>query len=247
MLNILVSSLLLVVTSSSVTSQVDRTINGSTHDELLKHIYPLAPEQKSPKITVDAHIAPDLQIWGETARDLATEWFPHLCRLLSTQDWKAPKSLTFVFRKGQDAPAYTAGGEISFSVDYVRAHPGDLGMVIHELTHVVQSYPGSSFDTGWLVEGIADYTRWWRYEPEAPRSRINFAKATYHDAYRTTAWFLAWVSQKYDSRMVPALDLNLRIAEDPLPTFVKYTGKTADALWDEFKVALGPRMQLSHP
>jgi len=206
-------------------------------DPLVKQIYPLSKPIPAPEITLDYSKAPDLQVWAEHAKAIATEWYPHLCELLSTQEFKSPKKLTFVFREKQDAPAYCAGREISFSIDYIHKFPNDLGMVVHELTHVVQSYPRNKVDTGWLVEGIADYTRWWRYEPETPRSRINWEKATYHDAYRTTAYFLAWVSQKYDRRLVPTLDGCLRKGEDPMPTFMTLTGKTADDLWTEFRAS----------
>lgn len=208
--------------------------------DLDRYLYPLAPPQKSPEISVDSAAAPELAEWGEKAKSLATDWFPEICQLLSTQDFKPPTNLKFVFRKGQNAPAYTSGHEISFSVEWVTKHPDDLGMVIHELTHVVQAYPRNRHDTGWLVEGIADYVRWWRYEPEAKRSKIDFTKATYHDAYRTTANWLAWVAKKYDLRLVPALDLSLRKAEDPLPVFEKITGKSPDDLWSEYKSEMSP-------
>jgi len=181
-----------------------------------KLIYPLAHSIRSPKITVDCSAAPEMEAWGGQAKHLATQWFPLVCQLLSTEKYRAPKTLRFVFRFKQDAPAYCDGNEISFSVDYLRKHPDDFGMVIHEMTHAIQAYPPNKVDTGWLVEGIADYIRWWRYEPEAPRTRIDFSKATYHDAYRTTAAWLAWVSKKYDSGLVPALDLKMRHSEEAI-------------------------------
>ncbi len=206
--------------------------------DLSKWIYPTAPAIAAPKVTVDAKDAPDLKEWGAKAVKLATDWFPHVTQLLSTQNWKPAKTLRFVFRLKQDAPAWCSGNEISISAEWVRKHPDDFGMVIHEMTHFVQSYPDNKNDTGWLVEGIADYIRWWRFEPESPRSKINFEKATYHDAYRTTAYWLAWVAAKYNRGLVPALDLNLRNAEDPIPTFAKLTGKEPQALWDEFRAAI---------
>jgi len=212
-----------------------------TRESLQRYIYPLSKPIKSPKISIDVKDAPDMQAWGEAARDLATSWFPKLCELLSTESYHPPKKLRFVFRNKQDAPAYATGDEISFNATWIRAHPDDLGMVVHELTHIVQHYPDNKVDTGWLVEGIADYTRWWRYEPEAPRSKINFAKATYHDAYRTTAWFLAWSGQKYNLALVPTLDGKLRKGEDPMPVFEQLTGKTADVLWSEFAAATAPK------
>lgn len=204
-------------------------------DSFERFIYPLSPAQSTPGISIDTSAAPDLAPWAEQARSLAREWYPHICELLSTRDYRSPKSLKFVFRMNQDAPAYCAGDEISFSVDWVRKHPDDFGMVIHELTHVVQAYPANKYDAGWLTEGIADYIRWWRYEPETPRPKINFAKASYRDAYRTTAYFLAWVAQKYDRRLVPQLDAAMRKAEDPEPVFKSLTGKSATDLWNEFK------------
>lgn len=205
--------------------------------DLTRYTYPLSKPIKSPAITVDASAAPDLAPWGEAARSLAIDWFPNICQLLSTQKYHAPKTIKFVFREKQDAPAYAAGNEISFSVEWVRKRPDDLGMVIHELTHIVQAYPDNKNDVGWLVEGIADYIRWWRYEPEAPRSRIDFAKAGFKDGYRTTAAWLAWAGKKYDLRLVPALDAALRRSEDPAPILNKFTGKSAADLWSEFREA----------
>lgn len=202
-----------------------------------KWIYPMSPAIRAPRMTVDTKAAPDLAEWGDKAKKLATDWFPHVTQLLSTKDWKAPKTLRFVFRLNQEAPAWCSGNEISISADWVRKHPDDFGMVIHEMTHAIQSYPDNKVDTGWLVEGIADYIRWWKFEPEGGPSKINFEKASYKDAYRATAYWLAWVSKKYDRRLVPSLDADLRKGDDPNPTIVKLTGKEPQALWDEFRAA----------
>lgn len=217
-------------------SQAQSALSSASLD---RYEYPLAKPIAAPEITVDSSAAPDLAAWGEKAKEICTAWYPEICRLLSTQDFKSPKSLKFVFRTGQDAPAYTAGHEISIKVEWVRAHPDDLGMMVHELTHVIQAYPRNSHNTGWLVEGIADYIRWWRYQPESDGGRrpLDFTKATYHDAYRTTAQFLAFSADKYNMGLVPALDLALRKAEDPMPVFKEKTGHTADELWEEFKAS----------
>ena len=130
-------------------------------------------------------------------------------------------------------PAYASGGSITINAKWITEHPDDLGMVIHELVHVLQQYPRNRANTGWLVEGIADYIRWWRYEPEAPRPRITEAsKMT--DGYRVTAYFLAWAGKRYDLRLVPGLDAALRKGEDPMPVFQKVCGKSAVEVWKEF-------------
>lgn len=209
----------------------------ASQPDLSRHIYPLAPPKACPPITVDVSESPESAKWAAEAKKLAEAWWPHLCQLLSTQDFKPPKAIKFKFRNKQDAPAYAGGGEISFSVDWITKHPDDMGVVIHELTHIVQSYPGNKVDTGWLVEGIADYMRWWRFEPEALNHRINWEKATYKDGYGTTAWLLAWAGRKHNMGLVPALDLNLRKGEDPNPTILRMTGKNVEDLWKDFRAA----------
>jgi hypothetical protein len=203
-----------------------------------RFIYPLAPQRAAPPIVIDVSEAPGAETWANRARLLAIEWFPKICSLLATEDWTPPKEIRLVFKADLNVPAHASRDTITINGKWIASRPDDFGMVIHELVHVVQAYPGSRHKPGWLVEGIADYIRWWRYEPEAPRHRIDREKASYRDAYRTTAWFLAWTSAKYDRRLVPALDRALRKAEDPLPVFLQMTGKDIDALWSEFVASL---------
>jgi hypothetical protein len=195
-----------------------------------RYIYPLSKPIACPRIVVDSTDFPQGAAWGDAAKDLIKLWFPTVCQLLATKDFRTPTQITLVLRKHIDAPAYTADNTITVDGEWIAKHPNDLGMVIHELTHVVQQYPDG--EPGWLVEGIADYVRWWRYEPDSPRPHLG-PKATYHDAYRTTAAFLAWVSYHYDERLVPALDNEMRRGRDPMPVFQKLTGKTPQQLWDE--------------
>jgi len=222
-------------TTALLTTQVKTPDNLA--DTIDRKIYPMSKALPVPPVEVDAKEAPDMALWGEAAKKLVIEWYPHICSLLATEKYQAPKKIRLVLRKQIDPPAYATGGEIHIKSDWIREHPDDLGMIIHELTHVIQGYPDSDKTPGWLVEGVADYIRWWRYEAGAPRTRIDFSKATYHDAYRTTAAWLAWTSYKYDMRLVPTLDRDMREGKDPMPEFERLTGKSPDTLWDEFKAA----------
>lgn len=202
----------------------------SDRSSLDRYIYPLAPAQKCPPVEVDSSDLPEAAAWGDAAKTLVEHWYPVICGLLSTQDYHSPSHVRLVIKKHIDAPAYTEGDTITIDGQWITGHPNDLGMIIHELTHVIQHYHGDN--PGWLVEGIADFVRWWRYEPSPPGPRFS-ATATYHDSYRTTAAFLAWVSEHYDQRIVPQIDLAMRNNQDPMPLFEKLTGKTAQQLWDE--------------
>ena len=47
---------------------------------------------------------------------------------------------------------------------YFKANPDDIGAMVHETVHCVQLYRGRG-NPGWLVEGVADYVRFFKYEP----------------------------------------------------------------------------------
>lgn len=202
-------------------------------------LYPLAPAKtgEPPTIVLDVSEVmefPSLVRWGEDSRTLCEQWFPIVCRFLATDEWTPPKEIKLVLKKELKVPALAFGSTIHVSADWAKQHPDDFGCVIHELTHVIQAYPNSRNKPGWLVEGIADYIRFWKYEPEHPRPQINREKASYRDSYRTSAAFLAWITWKYDKRLVPKLDQALREGKYSDAIFGEVTGHSLDALWEEF-------------
>lgn len=202
--------------------------------DLSRHIYPLSKPLTTPPIEIDVSDFPESRAWAESAKAVIQDWYPTVTSLLATKDFKAPKRVRIVIKKEISAPAWASGDTITVSGKWITSRPDDLGMMVHEVTHIIQSYPRNRANVGWLVEGIADYVRWWRYEPESPRPRIDKQKAKHTDSYRTTAYWLAWVSKKYDMRLIPQLDAELRKGVDPMPVFEKVTGKTAEDLWKEF-------------
>jgi hypothetical protein len=199
-----------------------------------KYIYQLSKPIPAPEITTDTTDAPEAAAWAEQAQKLARDWYPLVTQLLATENYTPRKTLKLIFKKELPVPAYASGGAITINAKWIGQHPDDFGMVIHEMTHIIQAYPRDPKSPGWLVEGIADYIRWWRYEPESRRTPINPQKATYHDSYRTTAAFLAWIVGKYDRNVVRELDLSLRNKSYSDEIFPKVTGKTVDELWEEF-------------
>ncbi len=92
-------------------------------------------------IEFDTSDAPDLKEWGEKAGKIAAEWYPKIDKLLASEGFSPPKSVEIRFRKDFRGLAATTGHTITIQPDWVRKHPDDFGMVVHELTHVVQQYP----------------------------------------------------------------------------------------------------------
>lgn len=199
-----------------------------------RYVYPIAKPIAVPEVTIDVSDVPEARPWAEQARTLARDWWPLVAPLLATERYTPPATLRLVFKKDLRVPAYTSGSEITISGKWIAAHPDDFGMVIHEMTHVLQHYPRGGNKPGWLVEGIADYIRWWRYEPEARRTPVNPDKASYRDSYRTTATFLAFVAGRYNRALVHDLDAALRTGSYSDDLWQKATGKSVDDLWTEF-------------
>jgi hypothetical protein len=185
-------------------------------------------------IVFDTAQAPDLKEWGAKAGKICVEWYPKIDKLLASEGFSPPKSVEIRFRKDFSGLAATTGNTITIQPDWVRKHPDDFGMVVHELTHVVQQYPQRGQKPGWLVEGIADYVRIAKFEPKAPRPRLNPDKAKYTDAYKTTAMFLEWAEKQHHAELVKKLNAALRVGTYSDAIWKDTTGSTLDDLWSDF-------------
>jgi hypothetical protein len=201
-----------------------------------------AEDEKKPEVAsqprviikVDVTDAPDLAEWAEKAKKLCETWHPIIGDILGLKDPPVYREVTLRFGKMRGIAA-TTKDTVNISAGFVRQHPDDFGMVLHELTHVIQAYP--NYDPVWLVEGIADYVRYWHCEPGEREFAIN-EKSNYTDSYGTTARFLAWVAVTKDSRIVKKLSQALRDGKYKEEMFRDATGKDLKELWREFATAV---------
>src|SRR4029079_1285865 len=120
--------------------------------------------------------------------------------------------------------AMAGGSRITGSARYFKAHPEDVGAMIHETTHIVQRYRSRS-NPSWLVEGLADYIRNFVFEPGKGR-RPNPERAHYNDSYQTTAAFLVYGTHKYDRTLISKLNTLMREGRYREDGFKEFTGKT---------------------
>lgn len=202
------------------------------------------------KITINTSEAPDLDDWAQNKlKPILQEWYPKICAELPVDGYTPPDHFSVTFRKTFRGVAWTQNQRIEASADWIRHNLNgeSLGAIVHEEVHVVQNpffrrqpkgTPNSRIP-GWLLEGSCDYIRWFQYEPVNRRRRDpNPDKATYHDAYFTTAHFLVFVADHYDKNIVAEMNVANRKGTYSVDLWKQYTGKSIDELSDDWKDSL---------
>ena len=186
---------------------------------------------------IDLSQAPDLTKWAATAEAKMESYWADTAALLYSDGLITPNMVNVVYKTGPGVTgvAATGGGVMTVNAKWCREHPGDTGLTVHETAHVIQCINTAA--PGWLIEGTADYIRWVKFEPEHFHPRINVTRATYHDAYQTSATFLGWCTLHYDSLLVTKLNDAARAGTYSNRLFVKFCGKDVDELWAEFIAA----------
>ena len=209
---------------------------------------------------LDATDAPDLVSWAEkTLRSALTAWRPKITALLSSTDYMPPTHVTLLFCSDMNAPAAASGGIIRLNATWFRRELEDeaTGCVIHELVHVIQNYGRPTRNAqppapvpGWVVEGIADYIRWFLFEPERRGAEITSRRAIeaarYDGSYRVSANFLNWAVTKYDRSLITRLNAAAREERYDDALWQTWTGKHLPELDKEWKHDLVRRLPPTH-
>jgi hypothetical protein len=174
--------------------------------------------------------------WAAKAAQLVVEYYPIFDKKFESEGFVPKKEITLIFRK-MDGVAFSSGTSITISADWIKRSPGDFGMVAHEMTHVIQQYPGGRGEGGiptWLMEGMTDYARHVFYEPDVLMRPTNPDRDNYTGSYQITGGFLMWIEHAYDKEFVSKLNKHARQRTYSDDLFEKYTGKNAETLWKEY-------------
>lgn len=195
-------------------------------------------------LVFDMSETPNLRPWvEEKLRPVCVEWYPKLVDMLPSEGFEAPARFTIRFRKDMKGVAFASGSRITCAGPWFADNlEGEArGAVVHEMVHVVQQYGrrrGANRNPGWLVEGLADYIRWFLYEPQSERPRPSAERANYNDSYRTTGHFLNYVVEKYDKKLIEKLNAAMRRGEYSEDLWKQSTGKSLEDLGAEWKKTL---------
>lgn len=188
------------------------------------------------EITIDYTEMPELKDWIVTKlQPKLEEWYPKIVKALPSEGYTAPQKFVVVFRKDMRGVAATAGTRVMCAGAWFKQNlDGEaVGAVVHELVHVAQQYRGRG-NPGWLVEGVADYIRWFKFEPTPAGTRPNPARSKYTDSYRITAGFLNYITEKVDKDIVMKMNAAMRHGRYNADLWKEYTGKTVDELWADY-------------
>lgn len=208
------------------------------------------------KYVVDATQAPDLMAWAESKMmPVVQEWYPKVVDLFPGENFTAAAEVLLQFKTDMGGvPAYAGGNQVSLNAQWFRRElPREArGSVVHELVHVVQSYgrarlrnPGAERPPGWVVEGIADYVRWFLYEPESKGAEItagNWERSKHDASYRTTANFLDWVIRTQDKELLRHLNAACREGRYSAALWKERTGKSVEELGSAWRAANAERL-----
>ncbi len=184
----------------------------------------------------DTSGAPELDTWTrQTLAPLVRTWYPKLVDSFPSEGFRPFRKVKFRFADGIDCPAYTEDNCITLDREWIGSHPDDVGCAIHELFHVVQN--GYANAPGWITEGLADYVRFYLYEPEVLGCALDTRSDDVHydDSYRVSANFLDFVERAHPGVVRDLNALCRRGAYDEKAFWQAKTGKTLQELEREWK------------
>jgi hypothetical protein len=185
---------------------------------------------------LDVSDAPEMRAWGERAVRVCERNYAMVCDELTSDGFRPLTIIRMTLKNDYNGVAAAGGGRIVGSVKYFKSHPDDVGAMVHETVHCVQNYRGRG-NPGWLVEGVADYIRFYRYEPRRP-GPLTPERAKYDGSYRTTAAFLAYLTEAYDREIVKKLNAAMRQSRYKPEIWKDLTGKTVEELGRAWQASL---------
>ena len=190
------------------------------------------------EVTADPAAAPDLAGWAAAAARACERAYPTVCGELVVDGFKPPSVIRLTFGNTLTPPEVAAitNDEITASANYFRTHPEDLGALVHVLSYAAQRYtrPGNP---PWLVRGVADYVRFFKYEPDK-LVPVDPTRARCDSDSRMTAAFLAHLVETYDEGAVRVLNQVMRDGEYGECIWEELTGKSLEELEEEWRTSL---------
>lgn len=199
-------------------------------------VFSSAESQAVVQIDLDTTEVPELNDWGICAQKTLEDWHPKISSLLANPRVTVPSKISLQLKKSEVGVGATSGTHIVVFSGWINKHPEDLGLVVHELVHVIQHYPNPQ--PLWITEGIADYIRWAIYEKKPQHSfPLPQGPEDYKQGYRMTAGFFLWLETHESPGIVSKLNLSMQDSSYRPQLFELVTGHDLPTLWERYSEA----------
>ncbi|WP_372405596.1 RICIN domain-containing protein [Streptomyces luteireticuli] len=151
-----------------------------------------------------------LRAWFEKNKGLLQDQYGKIRQFMTGGAYEIKPGINVVYDAGHEAfknpgvaalfepnakPQYNNEKSIVLRPEYVMKNPGDIGSLIHELTHQVQDAANGA----WLNEGQADYYRKYVYNVKEKPGVDRIRGTDYNRGYDSTAFLLNYIAHKHPS------------------------------------------------
>jgi hypothetical protein len=189
-------------------------------------------------IVMDTRDAPQLAFWAEELKRRIAKWWPIVTEALASPGYNPPNSVIVRFSNAlpDTLAGHTVDNVISLNAPYILAHPSYYNYVGHELVHVLQDYPKPF--AGWIVEGVADYVRYYVLFPQDRERFFNPQTANFRRGYQPAAAMLDFVERRGGIGSVRRLNAAMRRGEDGELVLARLAGISLDELWTQVVASL---------
>ncbi len=207
----------------------------------------------------DTRAAPDMDEWTrQVLGSMRVVTAAAAVSAIVTSGWPVPRSVNVAYvDKDDGAPAWSdsAGPDIYLNAKWFRENKDGeaAGVFFRELVRVMQAYratPGATEENcpGWLADGIADFARWYMFEPQSGERgrdcmRDDPVACRYNGSGRATASFLDFLARNHPGTLTRANAALRAHAFDNETFWNEATGKTAaelEKLWRDSRAAPQP-------
>ncbi len=187
--------------------------------------------------TLDVEIVPgawsQLQGWAQALTPRLGSWWTTINHGLGvTACERRGIKLVLAVVKPDSVAAAARGDRIIVNAPYVLANLGNADMdrmIAHELVHVAQAYPEGTPPI-WLVEGIADYLRYYVLFPTDPGRFFDPDKESWHEGYSPSAGLIDWAETRRPGTLA-AINTAMHAGDDGGAAFALAAGLTPAAAW----------------
>jgi hypothetical protein len=190
------------------------------------------PFTTPPQIQVDTSQAPDLASHGATAKAFLEIWYPKMAVRLAAPEFTPISSFTIQYDPNYDglAQADWSVGLLKVNADYPRQNPHDLGMYMHESTHLLDAFFKKNVP-GWADEGLADWSREFILHDRDPSRPA--AGDSYTKGYSQASFLYGWIESTFGVPWTHKLAVAGNQNAFSIDLFDEVTGKSLDVLWTQ--------------